>query len=582
MPSQIQNTSSGAVAGGSSSVQAGAVAHRHDSRHRNANPSSHGSSSTKTHSSGPTVVGGHFKVGKKIGEGSFGIIYEGERIGNVLERLSGRDLKTPLDVAIKFEPRKAETPQLRDEYRTYKILAGQPGVPQCYYFGQEGLHSVLVIDLLGPSLEDVFDLCGRSFSLKTVCMLAKRMIKLIQSVHENNLVYRDIKPDNFLIGRIPRYNEKVTDDASATDPYSILENHSVEKPSPASQIYIVDFGMVKQYRDPRTQVHIPFREKKSLSGTARYMSVNTHLGREQGRRDDMEALCHVFFYLLNSHLPWQGLKAASNRQKYERIGEVKQAVDIDELGRPNPPEFGQMLRYARGMAFEEQPNYDGMCQLIDQVMTRENIEDDGVFDWMDKLDEQRAHKREREALRAHMSEEERREDDRIEREERIEKERIERNEQERRRMDYERAILEASPKMKAEMGLYFSTYRPVVPPPRTWAQHVENHKRIKQGLPPLTHEEYEAAQAPDPAVVAAAKAQVAIWQAQADEREAREAAARAAAAATNTPAGAATAAAGTDAAAGANATNPIAPAAGGSAKKKKAKWWKRLFSCMHH
>ncbi|KAJ3146420.1 casein kinase I [Geranomyces michiganensis] len=581
MPSQVQNTSSGAVAGGSSSAQNGAVAHRHDSRHRTANTSSHGSSSQKTHSSGPTVVGGHFKVGKKIGEGSFGIIYE------------GRDLKAPLDVAIKFEPRKAETPQLRDEYRTYKILAGQPGVPQCYYFGQEGLHSVLVIDLLGPSLEDVFDLCGREFSLKTVCMLAKRMIKLIQCVHENNLVYRDIKPDNFLIGRIPRYNEKVTDDPNVEDPYSILENHSVEKPSPASQIYIVDFGMVKQYRDPRTQVHIPFREKKSLSGTARYMSVNTHLGREQGRRDDMEALCHVFFYLLNSHLPWQGLKAASNRQKYERIGEVKQAVDIDELGRPNPPEFGQMLRYARGMAFEEQPNYDGMCQLIDQVMTREDIEDDGVFDWMDKLDEQRAHKREREVLRQSMTEEERREDDRIEREERIEKERIERNLQERRRMSYERAILEASPKMKAEMGLYFSTYRPVVPPPRTWAQHVENHKRIRLGLPPLTAEEFEGgSEKPKPNADAAAAAAAAGTAAAGDGATGAGAAGGTPLAGTSAAAvqSAAAIAAANPAAAAANpnAPSPIphvpitSPAAVAPVKKKKAKWWKRLFSCMRH
>ena len=113
-------------------------------------------------------------------------------------------------VAVKFEPRKTDAPQLRDEYRTYKILAGLGkkeegrksnlrkhshnffcnhhffsrsdficslvGIPAVYYFGQEGLHNILCIDLLGPSLEDMFELCQRKFSIKSVCMAAKQMV----------------------------------------------------------------------------------------------------------------------------------------------------------------------------------------------------------------------------------------------------------------------------------------------------------------------------------------------------------------------------------------------------------------------
>jgi casein kinase 1 len=233
---------------------------------------------------------------------------------------------------------------LRDEYRTYKILVGcrefseqspgwrgthaaTAGIPNVYYFGQEGLHNILVIDLLGPSLEDLFDHCNRRFSIKTVVMVAKQMVSSmkqtpplsrcgllkkmvlqlsrVQTIHEKNLIYRDIKPDNFLIGRPGTKSSSV--------------------------IHVVDFGMAKQYRDPKTKQHIPYRERKSLSGTARYMSINTHLGREQSRRDDLEALGHVFMYFLRGGLPWQGLKAATNKQKYEKIGEKKQTTAIKDL-----------------------------------------------------------------------------------------------------------------------------------------------------------------------------------------------------------------------------------------------------------
>ncbi|GEQ68720.1 hypothetical protein JCM33374_g2388 [Metschnikowia sp. JCM 33374] len=290
-------------------------------------------------------VGVHYKVGKKIGEGSFGIIFEGINLLNNQQ------------IAIKFEPRKCDAPQLRDEYRSYRILSDINGVPKAYFFGQEGVHNILVIDLLGPSLEDLFDWCGRKFSTKTVAQVAKQMLQRMQSIHEHNLIYRDVKPDNFLIG----------------------------KPSTpqANMVYVVDFGMAKQYRDPKTKTHIPYKEKKALSGTARYMSINTHLGREQSRRDDLESLGHVFMYFLRGYLPWQGLKAPTNKQKYEKIGIKKQTTSINELCYGFPIQFAQYLTYVRNLKFDEDPDYNYLLGLMDKALISIDEKADGHYDWMD-------------------------------------------------------------------------------------------------------------------------------------------------------------------------------------------------------
>lgn len=112
------------------------------------------------------------------------------------------------------------------------------------------------------------------------------------------------------------------------------------------------------------------------------MSINTHLGREQSRRDDLEALGHVFMYFLRGSLPWQGLKAATNKQKYEKIGEKKQTTLIKELCEGLPEEFAIYLNYVRKLGFEETPDYDFLRELFMKVLKNQGEVDDGVYDWM--------------------------------------------------------------------------------------------------------------------------------------------------------------------------------------------------------
>ncbi|OAY36471.1 casein kinase 1-like protein 2 [Manihot esculenta] len=286
-------------------------------------------------------VGNKFRLGRKIGSGSFGEIY------------IGTNIQTNEEVALKLETIKTKHPQLLSESKLYKTLQGGTGIPNVKWFGVEGDYTVLVIDLLGPSLEDLFNFCSRKLSLKSVLMLADQMINRVEYVHSKSFLHRDIKPDNFLMGLGRR----------------------------ANQVYIIDFGLAKKYRDTSTHQHIPYRENKNLTGTARYASMNTHLGIEQSRRDDLESLGYVLMYFLRGSLPWQGLKAGTKKQKYEKISEKKVSTSIEALCRGYPTEFASYFHYCRSLRFDDKPDYAYLKRLFRDLFIREGFQYDYVFDW---------------------------------------------------------------------------------------------------------------------------------------------------------------------------------------------------------
>ncbi|OEJ85126.1 Casein kinase I HRR25 [Hanseniaspora osmophila] len=286
-------------------------------------------------------VGKKFRLGKKIGSGSFGDIYHGTNL------ISGEE------VAIKLESIDSKHPQLEYESRVYKYLSGGIGIPFMRWYGREGDYNAMVIDLLGPSLEDLFNYCYRQFSLKTVIMLAIQMISRIQYFHGRSFIHRDIKPDNFLLGNGRR----------------------------ASTVHIIDFGLSKKYRDFNTHNHIPYRENKNLTGTARYASLNTHLGIEQSRRDDLESLGYVLIYFAKGSLPWQGLKADTKRQKYDRIMQKKMEISMEQLCFGLPQEFVDYMKYCRNLNFDDRPDYLYLERLFKDLAVKLEYHNDHLFDW---------------------------------------------------------------------------------------------------------------------------------------------------------------------------------------------------------
>lgn len=286
-------------------------------------------------------VGRKFRIGRKIGSGSFGDIYHGTNL------ISGEE------VAIKLESIRSRHPQLDYESRVYKYLSGGVGIPFIRWFGREGEYNAMVIDLLGPSLEDLFNYCHRKFTFKTVIMLALQMICRIQYIHGRSFIHRDIKPDNFLMGVGRR----------------------------GSTVHVIDFGLSKKYRDFNTHRHIPYRENKSLTGTARYASVNTHLGIEQSRRDDLESLGYVLIYFCKGSLPWQGLKATTKKQKYDRILEKKLCTSVETLCGGLPQEFAEFMLYCRNLKFDERPDYLYLARLFKDLSIKLEYHNDHLFDW---------------------------------------------------------------------------------------------------------------------------------------------------------------------------------------------------------
>ena len=297
------------------------------------------------------IVFNKYKIQKKLGKGSFGTVYMAENKENGEK------------VAIKTEinTNKNQISLLEPEAHKLHNLKGYLGIPKLFNFTKLKDYNILAMELLGKSLNEIFSSLNKKFSLKTVCTLGIDMIKLIKYIHEKNLIHRDIKPDNFMMG--------------------INKNKNI--------LYLIDFGLSKKYINSNGN-HIEFKLGKNMTGTARYCSIYTHQGIEQSRRDDLESIGYVLIYFLKGNLPWQNIQVNNNEKHFEKIGQMKQNISIEELCSGFPYEFVKYFEYVKQLEFDEDPNYNMLIELFQSVLKKNcgvkyinsnNSKREKLFDW---------------------------------------------------------------------------------------------------------------------------------------------------------------------------------------------------------
>lgn len=281
-----------------------------------------------------SVVIENYILEYRLGSGSFGDVY------------LAYDKKTKEEKAAKVEEKKKHHSRLYDEYKIYKKLNHKKiqGIPKVYDFIETPKYNILIMELLKYNLEKIFIDYNKKFKLETILLLAMDIITLVKNMHEAGYIHRDIKPNNFM-----------------TDVKD------------KSKILIMDFGLSKKYITSDKK-HIACRMDRSLVGTARYSSINVHMGIEPSRRDDLESVGYMLLFFALGKLPWQGLKKKLNEDEHlEQIGDIKLCTNFDKLCSNLPECFKIYIDYCRKLEFESTPDYEYLISLFRNTVIEKKL-----------------------------------------------------------------------------------------------------------------------------------------------------------------------------------------------------------------
>ncbi|XP_076899817.1 casein kinase 1-like protein HD16 isoform X2 [Bidens hawaiensis] len=279
-----------------------------------------------------------YKTERKLGKGGFGQVYVGRRVTGG----SGRTGPDAVEVALKFEHRNSKGCNYGPpyEWQVYSSLNGCYGIPWVHYKGRQGDFYILVMDMLGPSLWDVWNTLGQSMAPNMVACIAVEAISILEKLHSKGFVHGDVKPENFLLGQPGSVDEK--------------------------KLYLIDLGLASKWRESSSNMHVEYDQRPDIfRGTIRYASVHAHLGRTGSRRDDLESLAYTLIFLIKGRLPWQGYQGDN---KSFLVCKKKMATSPELMCCFCPAPFKQFLEAVTNMKFDEEPNYAKLISFFDSLI----------------------------------------------------------------------------------------------------------------------------------------------------------------------------------------------------------------------
>ncbi|KAH6774228.1 Protein kinase family protein, partial [Perilla frutescens var. frutescens] len=287
-------------------------------------------------------VGGSpaYRIDKKLGKGGFGQVYVGRRINP--PNPNERNGPGAVEVALKFEHRSSKGCNYGPpyEWQVYSALGGSHGIPRVHYKGRQSDYYIMVMDMLGPSLWDVWNNNSNTMSIEMVACIAIEAISILEKLHSRGYVHGDVKPENFLLGTPGTPDEK--------------------------KLFLVDLGLAVRWRDNSTGLHVDYDQRPDVfRGTVRYASVHAHLGRTGSRRDDLESLAYTLIFLLRGRLPWQGYQGEN---KGFLVCKKKMGTSPEALCCFCPAPFKQFVEFVVNLKFDEEPNYAKYISLFDGII----------------------------------------------------------------------------------------------------------------------------------------------------------------------------------------------------------------------
>ncbi|CAA7392274.1 unnamed protein product [Spirodela intermedia] len=279
-----------------------------------------------------------YKVERMLGAGGFGLVYIGRRVAGGSQGNGPNAFK----VALKFEHRNSTGCRFGPpyEWQVYDHLKGCYGLPRVHYKGRQGDYFVMIMDILGPSLLDVFISIGQVMPPNMVACIAVEAISILEKLHQKGFVHGDVKPENLLLGKPGSSGEK--------------------------KLFLIDFGLASMWRDSLSGQHVRLcQQPDNFRGTTRYASVHAHLGLTASRRDDLESLAYTLIFLIKGRLPWEGYQGNDKRFL---VFMNKTVTSPEMLCGGCPPPFAQFLEAVKKIQFVEQPTYSKLISLFGSLI----------------------------------------------------------------------------------------------------------------------------------------------------------------------------------------------------------------------